>query len=139
VLSRVAAAATIAVSLAFAGTAFAGKTSSSSITGPYVVTASTASALVATSTTSPRFGDTVTFDISTTQTGNPFVHLVCSGTAENPVGYDSWAAFWPSAGSFILGSGGWTSGGADCTANLVMYVNSNKYKVIASTSFHVDA
>ena len=138
-LSKVAVAATIAVSLAFAGTAFAGKTSSSSITGPYVVTASTTSAPVATSTTSPQFGDTVTFNISTTQTGNPFVHLVCSGTTESPVGYDSWAAYWPSAGSFILGSGGWTSGAADCTADLVMYVNSAKYKVIASTSFHVNA
>ena len=134
-LSKIAVAATIAVSLAFAGTAFAGKASSSSITGPYAVTPS---APVAT-TTAPQFGDTVTFNISTTQTGNPFVHLVCSGTAENPVGYDSWAAFWPSDGSFVLSSGGWTSGAADCTANLVMYVNSNKVKVLASTSFHVDA
>jgi hypothetical protein len=137
VLSKIAVAATVAVCLVFAGTAFAGKASSSSITGPYVVT--TSSAPVATSTTAPQFGDTVTFNISTTQTGNPFVHLVCSGTAENPVGYDSWAAFWPSAGSFVLSSGGWTGGAADCTAKLVMYVNSNKVKVLASTSFHVDA
>jgi len=139
VLSKVAVGATIAVALAFAGTAFAGKTSSSSITGPYVVTTSTSSAPVAGSTAAPQFGDTVTFNVSTTQTGNPFVRLVCSGTAENPVGYESWAAFWPSAGSFVLSSGGWTNGAADCTANLVMYVNSSKYKVIASTSFHVDA
>jgi hypothetical protein len=138
VLSKIAVAATIAVCLVFAGTAFAGKTSSSSITGPYVVSTSTLSAGAST-TTAPQFGDTITFSVSTTQTGNPFVHLVCSGTAENPVGYDSWAAFWPSAGSFVLSSGGWTGGAADCTANLVMYVNSTKYKVLASTSFHVDA
>jgi hypothetical protein len=136
VLSKIAVAAAIAVCLAFAGTAFAGKASSSSITGPYVVTTA---ALPSASTTAPHFGDTVTFSVSTTQTGNPFVHVVCSGTQENPVGYDSWAAFWPSAGSFVLSSGGWTSGAADCTASLVMYVNSAKYKVIASTSFHVDA
>lgn len=138
-LSKIAVAATIAVCLVFAGTAFAGKPSSSSITGPYVVTTSTPSGPVATSTTAPQFGDTVTFNISTTQTGNPFVHLVCSGTAENPVGYDSWAAFWPSAGSFVLSSGGWTGGAADCTASLVGYVSSTKYKVLASMSFHVDA
>jgi hypothetical protein len=139
VLSKIAVSATIAVSLALAGTAFAGKASSSSITGPYLVTASpTGSPVTAASTTTPHFGDTVTFDIST-QTGNPFVHLVCSGTAENPVGYDSWAAFWPAAGSFVLNSGGWTSGAADCTAKLVTYVNSTKVKVLASTSFHVDA
>ena len=136
-LSKIAVGATIAISLVFAGTAFAGKASSSSITGPYVVTTSTLS--VGTSATAPQFGDTVTFNVSTTQTGNPFVHVVCSGTEENPVGYDSWAAFWPSAGSFVLSSGGWTRGAADCTANLVMYVNSTKYKVLASTSFHVDA
>jgi hypothetical protein len=139
VLSKAAVVATIAVSFVFAGTAFAGKPSSSSITGPYIVTTSPPSAPVASSTAAPRFGDTVTFDVASTQTGNPFVHLVCSGTAENPVGYDSWAAFWPTAGSFILSSGGWTSGAADCTAKLVMYANSSKVKVLASTSFHVDA
>lgn len=138
-LSKIAVAATITLSLAFAGTAFAGKASSSSITGPYVLTTSTLSGPVSTASSAPRFGETVTFDVSTTQTGNPFVNLVCSGTEANPVGYDSWAAFWPSAGSFVLGSGGWTSGAADCTAKLVMYVNSSKVKVLASTSFHVDA
>jgi len=139
VLSKIAVSATVAVSLVLVGTAFAGKVSPSAITGPYLVTASpTGSAVTAGSTATPHFGDTVTFDIST-QAGNPFVHLVCSGTAQNPVGYDSWAAFWPTAGSCVLSSGGWTSGAADCTAKLVMYVNSTRVKVLASTSFHVDA
>jgi hypothetical protein len=139
VLSKIAVSATIVVSLVLAGTAFAGKASSSSITGPYLVTASpTGSAVTAGSTSTPHFGDTVTFGIST-QVGNPFVHLVCTGTAGNPVGYDSWSTFWPTAGSFVLSSGGWTSGAADCTAKLVMYANSTKVKVLASTSFHVDA
>lgn len=130
-LSKVAFAATVAVSLALASTAFAGKASSSSITGPYIV-AATAGA----STIAPQFGDTITFNVSTTQTTNPFVNLVCSGTG---VGYNSWAAFWPTSGTFILSSPAWTSGPADCTAKLVMYVNSSKYKVLASTSFHVNA
>ena len=138
-LSKIAVSATIALSLVLAGSALAGKASSSSITGPYLVTASPpGSPVTAASTTTPHFGDTVTFDVST-QAGNPFVHLVCSGTAGNPVGYDSWAAFWPTTGSFVLSSGGWTSGAADCTAKLVVYVSSTKVKVLASTSFHVDA
>ena len=136
-LSKIAFALVAVSALVFAGAAFAAKPSgSSSITGPYLVTASpTGSPVTASSTTTPHFGDTVTFDIST-QTGNPFVNLICYGGG---IGYNSWAAFWPTAGSFVLGSGGWTSGAADCTANLVTYVSSTKYKVLASTSFHVDA
>jgi hypothetical protein len=135
VLSKITVAAAIAVSLVLAGAAFAGKASSSSISGPYVVTASTPSVPVGASTTAPQFGDTITFNISTTQTGNPFVDLVCSGDG---VGYNAWAAFWPTSENFVLSSPAWTSGPADCTANLVMYVNSSKYKVLASTSFHVN-
>ena len=136
-LGKIAFALVAASVLVFAGAAFAAKPSgSSSITGPYLVTASpTGSPVTAASTTTPHFGDTVTFDIST-QAGNPFVNLTCYG---NGIGYNSWAAFWPTQSSFILSSGGWTSGAADCTAALVMYVNSSKYKVLASTSFHVDA
>lgn len=135
-LSKFAFALVAVAALVFAGAGFAAKPSGSSITGPYLVTASpTGSPVTAASTTTPHFGDTVTFDIST-QAGNPFVNLTCYG---NGIGYNSWAAFWPTSGSFVLSSGGWTSGAADCTANLVMYVNSNKYKVLASTSFHVDA
>jgi hypothetical protein len=92
--------------------------------------------VTAASTTVPQFGDTITFDVSTTQTGNPFVNLKCYG---NGIGYDSWAAFSPTTETLILSSPAWTSGAADCTANLVMYVNSTKYKVLASTSFHVNA
>jgi len=137
VLSKIAFALVAVSALVFAGAGFAAKPSgSSSITGPYLVTASpTGSPVVAASTTTPHFGDTVTFDIST-QAGNPFVNLNCHG---NGIGYNSWAAFWPTAGGFVLSSPAWTSGAADCTANLVMYVNSTRYKVLASTSFHVDA
>lgn len=137
-LSKIAFALVAVFALVFASAAFAAKPSaSSSISGPYLVTTSpTGSPVTAASTTTPQFGDTITFDVSTTQTGNPFVNLKCYG---NGIGYDSWSALWPAAGSFILSSPAWTSGTADCTANLVMYVNSNRYKVLASTSFHVDA
>jgi hypothetical protein len=137
-LQRIAPAASLLAVLALAGAAFAGngagpnKQSSSTISPPVVVSSATLSA-----TSGPRFGDTITFNISTTQTGNPFVNLNCY---QNGVWVaQDWAAFWPSNENFILSSPAWTSGAADCTANLVMYVNSTKYKVLASTSFHVDA
>ena len=136
-LSRMAIALAAASALVFAGAAFAAKPStSSSITGPYLVTTSpTGSPVTAASTTTPQFGATITFDVSSTQTGNPFVNLKCYG---NGIGYDSWSTFWPTAGTFLLSSPAWTSGAADCTASLVMYVNGSKYRVLASTSFHVD-
>jgi hypothetical protein len=37
----------------------------------------TGSALTTTSTSTPHFGDMVTFTISTTETSNPFVNLNC--------------------------------------------------------------
>jgi hypothetical protein len=140
-LQRIALAASLVAALALAGAAFAGngvgsiKQSASTISAPVVVSTATLSAASATS--GPRFGDTVTFDISTTQTDNPFVNVDCHQTGV--LVERSWAAFWPSSGTFVLSSPAWTGGGADCTANLGMYVNSSKYKVLASTSFHVDA
>jgi len=138
VLSKIAFALVGVAALALVGTAVAARPSgSSSITGPYLVTTSpTGSPVTAASTTTPLFGDTITFNVSTTKTGNPFVNLVCSGDG---VGYDSWAAFWPTNGNFVLSSPAWTGGAADCTAYLVGYVSSTKYKVLASMSFHVDA
>ena len=85
------------------------------------------------------FGDTVMFNMSTTATAQPYVHLVCSG---NGIGYDSWKGVF--AGSldtnwnFVLSSGGWTSGAGDCTATLGMYTKRG-FNQLASTSFHVDA
>jgi hypothetical protein len=125
--------------LALAATAHAGngpgpKESSSSI-GPPIVMSSTSSALSATS--GPRYGDTITFNVSTTQTGDPFVNP--NYDQSGVLVAQDWAAFWPSAETLMLSSPAWTSGAANCTANLVMYVNSAKYKVLASTSFHADA
>ena len=131
--------AVLAVSLV-AVLAFAGKPSgSSSIAGPYVMAASpSGSPLTATSTSTPHYGDTITFSVSTTATNQPFVNLVCyQGDA---LALNSWDAYFgPLSGqTFVLGSGMWAGGAADCTAYLGMDT-SNKYKVLASTSFHVDA
>ena len=110
-----------------------GSTSStSSISGPVMVVDNNGNGL-------PNWGDTVTFNISTTATTQPYVNLVCSG---NGIAYNSWKGVF--AGSldtnwnFVLSSGGWTSGAADCTATLGMYTKQG-FKKLASTSFHVDA
>jgi hypothetical protein len=100
----------------------------SSVTGPVMVVDLTGNSL-------PNWGDTVTFDISTTATAQPYVNLVCSG-------YNSWKGVF--AGSldtnwnFVLSSGGWTSGANDCTATLGYYTKQG-FQKLASTSFHVDA
>jgi hypothetical protein len=130
--------AVLAISLALVPAAFAGKGhqagsgGASSITGPVMVVDNNANGLA-------NWGDTVTFNMSTTATAQPYVHLVCSG---NGIGYDSWKGVF--AGSldtnwnFVLSSGGWTGGAADCTAWLGMYTKQG-FKQLASTSFHVDA
>ena len=121
------------VPAAFAGKGHqAGSGGSSSITGPVMVVDNNGNGLA-------NWGDTVTFNMSTTATAQPYVHLVCSG---NGIGYDSWKGVF--AGSldtnwnFVLASGGWTSGAGDCTATLGMYTKRG-FNQLASTSFHVDA
>jgi hypothetical protein len=83
----------------------------------------------------PNFGDTVTFNVSTTATSQPYVNLVCGQ------GYDSWRGYFvgslDSNWNFVLGSGGWSSGATDCTAWLGMYTKQG-FQRLASTSFHVD-
>ena len=138
-LSKIAVAATIAVSLAFAGTAFAGKPApapSSSIAGPYLAGQSSppgAAAIV------PQFGQTITFDVSTTATSNPFVNLNCY--QNGVLVANGWSAFFPGGSNqnFGLYSPVWQSGAANCTADLGMLTSQGKWKVLASNSFQVNA
>ena len=127
----------LVLSLGLVPAAFAGKghqttSGSSSITGPMMVVDNNGNGL-------PNWQDTVTFNMSTTATAQPYVHLVCSG---NGIGYNAWKGVF--AGSldtdwnFVLSSGGWTSGAGDCTASLGMYTKQG-FRQLASTSFHVDA
>jgi len=137
VLSKFTVAATIAVSLVFAGTAFAGKTtSSSSIAGPYLVGTSSPTGAAA---VAPQFGQTITFNVSTTATSNPFVNLNCY--QDSVLVMNSWSAFFPGGTnqSFGLYSPSWQSGAASCTADLGMLTSNGKWKVLASTSFDVNA
>jgi hypothetical protein len=134
-------AASIVLVLAFAGAASAGKSSGpSSIAGPFLVTESlTASAATAAVTTTPHYGDTITFNVASTATNNPFVHVTCY--QGGILVMQGWSAFFPGGlgdGNFGMGSPVWQGGAAECTADLTMYSN-DRFKVLASTSFHVDA
>jgi hypothetical protein len=139
VLSKITFASAFVVALLFAGSAFAGKTSSSSIAGPYLVTTSASGPVTGASTITPQFGDTITFSVSTNVTSNPFVNLHCYQNAALVM--NSWLAFFPgsSGQGFGLYSPSWQSGAADCEADLGMLTSNGKWKVLASTSFHVNA
>ena len=137
-LQRIAPSLLMVGALAFAGTALAGKgaATKSWISDPTVVSSSSLSAA---ETSSPRYGDVVTFTVSTSQTSNPFVNLRCYQNGSLVL--SGWSAFF-SGGlgdeTFGLGSAAWRSGAADCTADLDLYSN-GRWRVLASTNFHVDA
>ena len=135
--NRIATAAAILVALAVAGTASAAASkSSSSISQPIVVAAGS---LAPASSTAPQFGDSITFSVSTTATDNPFVNLNCY--QNSALVAQGWASFFPGGapGTFGLASPLWKSGAADCTADLGMFASNGKWKVLASTNFHVNA
>ena len=82
----------------------------------------------------PNWNDTITFNISTTQTTSPYVELHCSQNGN--VVYTAYAGFyasypWPDSQLMPLSSPSWTGGAADCTATL----NTS----LATLSFHVGA
>ena len=131
--------ATMVVGL-LAGTAFArgGGHGGSTTTGGGTITLADPLVVDQNDNGKPNFGDVVTFNVSTTATTQPYVNLVCSGSGAS---YNSWRGYF--AGSldsnwnFVLGSGGWTSGAADCTAWLGMYTKRG-FQRLDSTGFHVD-
>src|SRR5262249_53691595 len=126
-LKRIAPAASLLAALAVTGTAFAGnsggasKSSSSSISAPIVVSVGSPTQSATAATTVPHYGDTITFDVSTSATSNAYVDLKCyQGGAL--VG-EGWAAFFAGGtpGTFRLYSGPWRGGAADCTADLGLF------------------
>jgi hypothetical protein len=70
---------------------------------------------------SPDWGDTITFDISTTKTDSPYLSVTCYQGGTLVYGAD--AGFypdypWPGARLMPLKSPSWDGGAADCTAVL---------------------
>jgi hypothetical protein len=89
----------------------------------------------------PNWGDTITWQVSTTATAAPYVDLACYqgatlvGTAT--AGYfDSYR--WPYAKNMTLKSASWTGGAADCTARLYMLTRRGS-QTLATAKFHVGA
>jgi hypothetical protein len=94
--------------------------------------------------TIPSYGQNVTFNVSTTATTQPFVHLRCS--QNKTLVYEQWTAWnWGAYGTqwfYLGGTTAGTGGAADCTATLEDWDNyglTGKYTTLASTTFHVNA
>ena len=84
----------------------------------------------------PNWGDVVTFDIATTATTQPWVHLICvQGGVTVAQGWDGYFDGALGGRNFGLSSPSWPGGAADCTARLETGTGS----VLGSTSFHVGA
>lgn len=81
-----------------------------------------------------HYGQTVTFNVSTTATTEPWVNLQCS--QNGVVVAQGWNGFFDASitgRNFGLYSPQWTGGDADCTA----YLTTAQWAVLGSTSFHV--
>lgn len=88
----------------------------------------------------PNFGDTITWDVSTTATGAPNVGLVC--TQNGTVVYRADSGYydgylWPWTQRMTLKSGAWAGGSAGCVAELFWY-SGTRTVVGATVSFAVD-
>jgi hypothetical protein len=75
----------------------------------------------------PNWGDTVTFDVSTTATTQPNLELVCSQNGTVVYGattgfYDGYP--WPWTRLMTLGSTAWSGGAANCSARLYAFSGS---------------
>jgi hypothetical protein len=85
----------------------------------------------------PNYGDTVTFNLSTT-TSTPYVDLTCS--QNGAVVYSATAGFfasypWPWTKDMNLASQMWTGGDADCTATLYTFNSRAKKVTLATLNF----
>ena len=131
----------LVVSLALVPAALAGKSKPApggggggSITGPVLVTDNNANGAV-------NFGDTVTFNVSTTATSQPYVNVLCYQNGVQVM--NSWNGFFDQAlnptRNFGLYSASWQSGAANCTASVNMTTKRGGMSQLASMSFQVGA
>ena len=85
----------------------------------------------------PDWGDTVTFNVWTTETTEPHVDLTCS--QNDVIVYGATAGYyesylWPWTQFMTLSSTAWQGGAAECTAELY-YFSGRRSPVLASISF----
>ncbi len=88
----------------------------------------------------PHFGDQVTFTVSTDGTDRPWVNARCFQAGE--LVYEQWHGIYEDyffEPVFTLGpTPKWTSGGANCVADLVQWLKNGSPKTIASVQFDVE-
>src|SRR5712692_2007810 len=89
----------------------------------------------------PDWGDTVTFNVSTTETTEPHVDLKCS--QNGVIVYGATTGYfegylWPWTQFMTLSSTAWQGGAAECTADLY-YFSGRRTPVLASISFTAGA
>jgi hypothetical protein len=126
--------------IASAPAAAGGWKSSSSIS---LVVVSGSSDLAAASSLSARYGDEVTFAVSSSATDRPYVLLNCyqgsSWVYSGQAGFYPSFPSYPNSLNFRLSSGVWAGGSADCTARMgSLNPDGTRFRELASTSFHVD-
>jgi hypothetical protein len=80
----------------------------------------------------PNWGDQVTFNVSTPDTNDPHVQLICSQNGEVVYG-----ASWPITPVLTLRSDVWQGGAADCTATAYYITDGTKKVPIGSLNFPV--
>ncbi len=87
-----------------------------------------------------NYGDLVTFAVSTTETGRPFVQLSCF-QGDDLVLSQSAGFFsgYPFTQSYGLWSAYWTGGAADCTAEMYYFTTNGRERVITTLDFPVAA
>ncbi|HEX4774874.1 MAG TPA: hypothetical protein VH234_05135 [Candidatus Saccharimonadales bacterium] len=109
-----------------------GHTNGGTISAPQLVTDNNSNGII-------NYGDWVTFTISTTATTTPYVALQCFQNGALVLnGRDGYFDGAIGNRTFGLSSPTWTSGAANCTANLITPPSSNgKYTILATTSFQV--
>jgi hypothetical protein len=89
----------------------------------------------------PNWGDTVTFNVSTTATTEPNVSLTCSqnGTVVYGAVSGFYAGYpWPSTRYMRLSSTNWSGGAANCVAQLY-YISGTSTVNLSSMSFTAGA
>jgi hypothetical protein len=94
----------------------------------------------------PNWNDTITFNETTNYTDSggagPWINASCHQNGvlvwSYTFGYGT-AYPWPDSRNVSLSTGAWTSGAADCTAQLVYSAGNGRYPTITTLSFHVNA
>lgn len=85
-------------------------------------------------------GDTITFDVVTDETDQPYVALTC--TQSGTLVYEGVAGFfddYPWSQDYVLDTPAWAGGAADCTAELFKSSRNGRTTTLATTTFVVAA